>query len=212
MKPSARIRTLIVVIGLAAAAIAGATYAYWSTAMEHVNELEADTVKAGIEETFDQGTAPEGTVTKKVSFRNSGSASAFLRISYAESWTSGTGDEKQLLSNTAGGTEVAEKNWTEFFRDNDNWEKGSDGWYYYRKLLPPGKSTEDILDSVTFPGYSGKYKDYGSADYSLCFRMELLQASDSRSTLNSSEVNEQAGKTVFGRKASVDADGTVTWE
>lgn len=212
MKPSARIKTLIVVAGLAAAVIAGATYAFWSTAMEHVNELGSDTVSAEIKETFDKGAAPDGTVTKKVSFRNSGSASAFLRISYVESWTSGSGDEKQLLSNTSDGTDVAGKTWTEFFRDSKNWEKGSDGWYYYRKLLPPGESTENIMDSVTFPEYTGKYQEYGSADYELYFRMELLQASDSKSTLNSDEVNEQAGSTVFGRKASLDADGTVTWE
>lgn len=212
MKLSAKTRSFIVIAGLAAALMACAVYAYWNASLGHVNELEADSVKAGITETFDQGSTPEGTVTKKVSFSNSGSAAAFLRISYAESWTSGSGDDKHLLSNTADGSDVAGKNWTAFFRDGDSWEKGSDGWYYYKKMLKPGESTENILDSVTFPEYTGKYQEYGSADYELYFRMELLQASDSQSTLNSDEVNGEASKTVFGRTAAVDDEGNVSWK
>lgn len=64
---------------------------------------------------------------------------------------------------------------------------------------------------LTFPDYSGEYKEYEGADYQLYFRMELLQASDSQSTLNSAEVNKNASQTVFGKEATV-AGETVNWK
>ena len=110
------------------------------------------------------------------------------------------------------GKDVATKNWINGFgQSGGNWTDGGDGWYYYNKILKPGAATEDILESVTFPDYSGKYKEYEGADYQLYFRMELLQASDSQSTLNSAEVNKNASQTVFGKEATV-AGETVNWK
>lgn len=212
MKIAERTKLLIAILGLAAITLAGACYAYWSTSMSHLNELKADSVQASINETFRQDSVPEGTVTKKVSFKNEGSAAAFLRIAEVEAWRMEKDGSQMLLSNTVDGRPVATKNWTDAFRDSSLWEKGDDGWYYYKKILAPGKTTEDILASVTFPEYEGAYQDYAKADYMLYFRMELLQASDSRATLNKSEVNAKAGQTVFGRKAVVDGSGTVSWE
>lgn len=212
MKIAERTKLWIVILGLAAMALAGVCYAYWSTSMSHLNQLKADSVQADIQETFRQDSAPDGTVTKKVSFQNNGTAAAFLRVASVESWTAQDNGEKTLLDNTVDGRSVAVKNWTSAFQDSDLWEKGDDGWYYYKRMLQPGESTADILDSVTFPEYEGAYKDYAKADYMLYFRMELLQASDSQATLNKSEVNAKASQTVFGRKATVDGSGAVSWE
>lgn len=203
-------------IGCMALLLTGSSFAYWSGTIEHTNQLQADEMGADIVEEFQAGSKPEGTVSKKVTFQNNSSAAAFLRVSYAETWQKKSGDEKILLNNQVNGMDVAAKNWANGFltADSSLWWKGDDGWLYYKRVLEAGGKTEPVLESVTFPdAYSGVYTEYADAEYQLYFRMELLQASDSAFTLNSTEVNTQASVTVFGKTARISSDGmTVSWK
>lgn len=187
-------------------------YAVWTGKLEHTNELKADKTSARIEEVFEKGSQPSGTVKKEVSFENSSSNAVFLRVSYAETWQKEENGNKILLNNQVDKKDVATKHWqTGFGETSELWTDGGDGWFYYNKILKPGTQTEAILKDVSFPDYSGTYKDYENADYQLYFRMELLQASDSQSTLNQDEVNKKASKTVFGKEAVVSGE-TVSWK
>ena len=198
-------------IGCLMLLLISSTFAYWSGKIEHTNELKADKMNAKIEESFEPS-EPTGTVQKEVSFKNDSSNASFLRVSYAETWEKTEGSEKKLLNNQVDGTDVATKNWKNGFAQNSAlWTDGGDGWFYYNKVLKPGTETEKILESVTFPEYFGEYKDYEDANYQLYFRMELLQESDSQSTLNSEEVNIKASQTVFGKEATVNGT-TVNWK
>lgn len=198
----------VLILALAVACISiGCVWAYWNGTLSHKNELVADSMNASIEETFTQGTPPTGEVSKKVKFKNDSSAAAFLRIAYSECWTSGSGTDAVILSNKVNGTDVATKNF-----DWTDWQNGGDGWYYYKKVLPPGESSSQLLDKVTFPSYTGAYADYADADYQLYFRMELLQASDSPRTLNSDDVNADSTQTVWGKEATIGSGGAVTWQ
>ena len=206
-----RKKLMVFILGCMALLLIGSSLAIWSGKLQQVNELKADTMSAKIEETFVQGSEPTGTVAKQVSFKNDSSCSTFLRVSYAETWETTEGSEQKLLNNQVNGIDVAKKNWLNGFGENsDLWQDGGDGWYYYKRVLQPDAQTETILESVTFPNYTGEYKAYQDADYQLYFRMELLQASDSQSTLNSSEVNKNASQSVFGKTAVVTGD-TVSW-
>lgn len=207
-----KIKIVLLMAGCLALLLIALVFAFWSGKVEHTNVLKADVMKAGIEETFKQGTAPSGTVQKEVSFRNDSSCAAFLRVSCAETWEKTEGESKVLLNNQLNGKDVADKNWANGFGQNsDLWQDGGDGWFYYRKVLKPGSQTEKILESITFPEYTGDYQAYKGADYQLYFRMELLQNSDSQSTLNRNEVNQKATKTVFGKEASVNGEN-VSWK
>lgn len=199
----------VLILALAVACISiGCVWAYWNGTLSHKNELVADTVDASIYETsFEQGTPPSGDVAKEVSFKNTGSAAAFLRIAYSECWTSGSGTDAVILSNKVNDTDVATKNF-----DWSDWQDGGDGWYYYKEVLPPGETSSQLLDKVTFPSYTGVYADYADADYQLYFRMELLQASDSPRTLNSDDVNAASTDTVWGKTANIGSGGAVTWQ
>ena len=206
-----RKKLMVFILGCMALLLIGSSLAIWSGKLQQVNELKADTMSAKIEETFVQGAKPTGTVTKQVSFKNDSSCSTFLRVSYAETWETTEGSEQKLLNNQVNGIDVAKKNWLNGFGENsDLWQDGGDGWYYYKRVLQPDAQTETILESVTFPDYTGEYKAYQDADYQLYFRMELLQASDSQSTLNGSEVNKNSSQSVFGKTAVVTGD-TVSW-
>lgn len=169
-------------------------------------------MKATVTEKYAPST-PDGTVTKEVSFKNDGTTDAFLRVAYVENWQKEDAEGNSvLLSNKANGTDVAVKNWTESF--SGDWQDGKDGWFYYKYVLPSGESTEKILNSVTFPDYRQEsYKSYADADYSLYFKVEMLQASTGDATLNKDKVNKEASKTVFGKSATVDyVYKTVTWK
>lgn len=207
-----RIKLIVFMMGCLTLLLISSSFAFWSGKIEHNNELKAGTMNAKIEETFEQGTEPSGTVIKEVAFKNDSSCAAFLRVAYAESWEKVEGEGKVLLNNQLNGTDVAIKNWKNgFAQDSELWQDGGDGWFYYKKILNPGCQSENVLESVTFPEYTGDYQDYKNADYQLYFRMELLQVSNSQSTLNSDEVNQKASKTVFGKKAIV-SDEMVSWK
>lgn len=187
----------------------GTVSALWAEEIVHENKLVADEVKGSIVENF-PSPSMTGDVTKEVSFTNSGTAAAFLRVAYSETWTKKSGSDDVMLNNSVNGTDVATKNWST--AKNADWVDGGDGWLYYKKLLNPGETTEKILQSVSFPDYTqDDYKAYKDADYQLYFRMELLQASDSHATLNKDKVNEDSTSTVFGKKATVSGTN-VTWE
>lgn len=205
-------KKLWMILGLSALIVAGTTLAIWHQNIQKTNHLKADSMKATVTEKYTPST-PDSTVTKEVSFKNDGTTDAFLRVAYVENWQKEDAEGNSvLLSNKANGTEVAVKNWTKSF--SDYWQDGKDGWFYYKYVLQSGESTEKILNSVTFPDYRQEaYKSYADADYSLYFKVEMLQASTGDATLNKDKVNEEASKTVFGKSATVDyVYKTVTWK
>lgn len=205
-------KKLWMILGLSALIVAGTTLAIWHQNIQKTNNLKADSMKATVTEKYTPST-PDSTVTKEVSFKNDGTTDAFLRVAYVENWQKEDAEGNSvLLSNKANGTEVAVKNWTKSF--SDYWQDGKDGWFYYKYVLQSGESTEKILNSVTFPDYRQEaYKSYADADYSLHFKVEMLQASTGDATLNKDKVNEEASKTVFGKSATVDyVYKTVTWK
>lgn len=193
-------KKLIGLASLAVLLIIGVTYAWQKWEVDLQNVLTPHNTGVTVDETFTPGNA-EGSVTKKVRFTNNGTSNVFLRITFAETWKKG----EEILPNQEG---IANKQWTGFF-GNDNWVKGSDGWYYYKKVLPPKSSTSDILDSVIFD-YSS-YPEYREASYELYFQAEICQASTQSTAQNYNEVNEKATKALFGVCGQVVNENEVSW-
>lgn len=177
----------------------GAAWAWNTHRAQQVNQLESRTVSVTVEENFPvKYVEAEATKDKAVTVRNTGSAAAFVRVSYAEYWTT---DTEQL----AGATNV-KQSWTSDW--TSDFERHDDGWYYYKKVLPAGKSVQ-VLKSVTFPA-----SVTAGASYHLDFQVETVQVSDE------AEVNTDATGKLFGRTAKVTdmtpsygavTGGTVTW-
>lgn len=198
---------------LAAAAI-GTTFAWQTWDLSVTNELRSHTTTVEVKEDFQ----PEQGV-KKVQFRNTGSSSVFLRVSYTEYWEKveekedGTLVSEYLLSNKVNGTEMATKHWTQYWvgGKNSQWIDGGDGWYYYTEVLKSGESTNLILESVTFENIANDNKEYLDANYKLYFKAEVVQCSDGSNTLNSAEVNKDATSSLFGKEATVTGEH-VEWK
>lgn len=189
--------TGILALILIGAASFGAVQAWNTHTATQVNQLESRTVSATIQENFpDEKVTAGATKTKSVAVENTGTAAAFVRVCVAEYWTT---DTEQLL-----GVDEVTKNWSTAWSDFEL----HGGWYYYKKVLPAGKSVQ-VLDSVTFPANVPN-----GASYHLDFRVETVQVS------SEAAVNKDATKTLFGRTGTVSGmttlhgavtGGNVTW-
>lgn len=177
----------------------GAAWAWNTHRAQQVNQLESRTVSVAVAEEFPSNRVEKGTTKKKtVTVQNTGNAAAFVRVSYAEYWTT---DTEQL----AGATNV-KQNWTTDWKND--FKRHDDGWYYYKKVLPAGGNVQ-VLESVTFPA-----SVTAGASYHLDFQVETVQVSDEAA------VNTDATGKLFGRTAEVTdmttsygavTGGTVTW-
>lgn len=178
----------------------GGTYSWNQHEAEVENVLQSRNAGVNIVEEFPDSTVTAGvTKEKKVHVKNTGTAAVFLRVAWSERWET---EEEILITQ-----ELPDKNWTSSW--GEDWVKGNDGWYYYEKILPAGGTTEDFLESVTFPAAC-----QAGASYQLEFLAEIVQASDEEA------VNTAATQEIFGwpgkitnmttQKGAV-TGGTVNW-
>lgn len=86
------------------------------------------------------------TIPKTVRFSNNGSVSCYIRASVEFS----NSDFNAAIQNTANaGNAVTPV--------GGDWEKGSDGWYYYKKPVEPGRETGILFNRVVFAALDTKY-------------------------------------------------------
>lgn len=185
----------------------GSTSAVIRHQIDLKNEISADTVVVEVEEDLADDNQSDWTKPKKVSFKNSGSADVFLRVAYSESWSTagGANGEKELLSNKMPGSDsdVASK-----VVSGENWELREDGWYYYKKVLPAGSTTESFMEQVDFSNIDSLEESlkntYKNAEYEIHFQAEAVQASDEW------KVSEDAAAALFDKDISAAVNDGAT--
>lgn len=82
---------------------------------------------------------PGAEITKIAEVKNTGSSDAFVRVAVKKSITLAKG----VKGDPDPGLLHIELN-------RSAWKDGGDGYYYYMKVLAPGKTTEPLFASVTF--------------------------------------------------------------
>jgi alternate signal-mediated exported protein len=197
--------------------VTGLSWARFSSESNVKNEFKTPIINADIQES-NEGNTYNGWINeginwgadmgKFVRFANNGTGSIVIRASYAQNWSIDNDGEIALLSNYFLNEglylPVASPNWTaQGFLNPNLWYLGDDGWYYYRYVLGPGESTDDIIDYVSFA--SDAEIIYGEASYNLIFSVESCQYS-----LNSDNENELAAWTTFGMTYT-ELGGLLTW-
>ena len=205
-------RTLLGVAGLLMITAIGlsATYAWTHHEVEQPNNFHSHTTSVTIDEKTDgklevyHGAEEQ----KEVKFTNAGTSAVFLRVAWAETWNKAATQTPEALLPSVDGYAV--KTWTSSWQND--WEKGTDGWYYYKLVLPQGGSTADVLSKVSFDSLLPL--EYERSTYELYFVAEVVQLSDEAA------VNTAATQLVFGRTATLSnttqsngaiTSGTVTW-
>lgn len=177
--------------------VIGGTFAYYYSEVIIPNQFKAMTYNVQIEEEFYNNWG-----TKRVFIVNHEETNApvVLRVNFNESWRKEIDGEKVSLDNNVNGINVVNKNWASEF--TDNFIKGEDGWYYYKKILNAQESVQ-LLESIDLNEEliktSPYYDDYKTYDYELSFNFESIQASSS------------AVKEIWNKEIIIDGDN-VEWE
>lgn len=112
----------------------------WFTDSDQVtNNFNLATIDIDTEEDFAPSDNWNGSEHKKiVKVKNNSTADALIRISINPRWV----DENE--NPWAGDISFIQLN----FSNSNKWVNGNDGYYYYNEIVPKGKSTADILNSV----------------------------------------------------------------
>ena len=172
-------------------------YSFYQTNYIIPNKFKAATYNVVLEEEF-----YDEFGTKKVWIANNetGNANVVLRINYDESFSKTVDNERLTLSNIVNNQNVVDKVWTDDFLND--FEKGNDGWYYYKKILKPTEKVQ-ILESISLNENliltSPYYQEYKSYDYNLSFNFESIQAT------------KNAVKEIWDKDITINNDN-VDWE
>lgn len=164
----------IVLAGGICAVGISSTWAVYHDSTTIPNKLSTGETAVAISENFDPRSTflPGETVVKEPYFINTGTVDLALRVQVKEEWKV-IGDERENLE-----TENVLKEWTDSW-END-WVKGAEGQYYYKKILKSKAKTDKILNSVTLSSdVSNDFHepDYSGAQYYLSFEAEAVPAS-----------------------------------
>ena len=162
----------------------GGTVAYYYSQVVVPNRFQAMTYSIKIREEFNNEFG-----TKRVYIDNfeETNTPVVLRVSYNEYWTNDAGTILNSLD--LAGNSYVTKNWTNAFLND--FTLGSDGWYYYKKVLKPETSVQ-LLESVAQDNSPG-----ADTKYHLDFNYEAIQAT------------EEAVLDIWGRNITISGDDVV---
>ncbi len=96
-----------------------------------------------------------------------------------------------FISHYNGEDETITFNWDENF--SNNFVKGSDGWYYYKKVFNPG-DTINILNSIT-----NNYGELDDEEYHFNFYYEVLK------------IDEDLINELWNATYTIDSEENITW-
>lgn len=140
-RPLALLLALILVVGAAA----GGTVAWLTqTTQTENNNFSYGTVSCRINETFENNTKSNVTVT------NTGNTPAYIRAACIVNWVDAQGN---IVANVPADYTYS------LSIPVDGWIAGSDGYYYYNGVVDPDATTTgSLLTCTSSPSADGKYK------------------------------------------------------
>lgn len=126
---------VIAIVAILCAIISAVTMAYVYTKTNEVkNTFTGTTAGVEIEEEFD------GKVKSNVAVKNNGDIPSYIRATVVVTWMSD--DEERV---TARQPQV-DVDYTVTYAENTDWQKGADGYWYYKIPVAPNSSTENLID------------------------------------------------------------------
>jgi len=131
---------IIAVVAILCSIIACATIAFVFTSTKPLENTFTDAyVACDVLETFD------GTTKTDVTIKNTGEVQSYIRAKVVVTWMSADKTKVTALK------PVDDTDYVITYADEinaaTNWEKGSDGYWYYKLPVNVGKETEELIDS-----------------------------------------------------------------
>jgi len=180
----------------------GTTLAFYSGGGNLKNDLGTKESSVYLEEEFSPNDKwlPGETKEKEVKFGNDGEKDQVIRFKVELQWLN-----KSNGTWTPAASNPVKINYAASLTANwDNSFLGSDGWYYYKKVLPAGGSTPVVMESVTFSpelanAINDEYlDDFTSTTYRITVYMEGV------------DVNTDVTKAAW-TKNFTESGGNLTW-
>lgn len=137
---------------LACAAVSGSLAWLISAPGPVVNEFIPGEVTIQVDETFD------GSTKQNVRIKNTGNVPAYIRVALVPAWVD---DEGNIAAKPASLEQLDNDCNIAWGKDGngyeDDWFIGSDGFYYCKTVIEPGKSTPILIKSCTVKGEEHEY-------------------------------------------------------
>lgn len=126
--------TVILSVILAVSAVVGVTYGIMSDTTDSItNVFDSGEVGCRVDETFD------GDVKKDVKITNTKDVDVYIRAYVVVTWKNDAGEVYPV-------TPVAGTDYTISWGSTSYWDRTtSDGYYYHKKPVSPGKSTNNLI-------------------------------------------------------------------
>lgn len=163
---------MVVPTGIASKAYASVSEAISKLIMVEdsiINNFAAG-IKITVDEEFEEPKDWEGEQTKKiVTIPNQGTTPAFIRVAIVPRWE----DENNNPWPGDVSSDVVKITYTE----NTKWVNGSDGYYYYNKIVPGGGKTESIIEAVELDTSKIDKEKYKGKSLIVDVKAEAVEAS-----------------------------------
>lgn len=191
-KEKNQIKKLLILMGISIFTILGGTLAYFTTGDNIQNIFTSAKYGAQIVENFQSpdNWTPGTTTSKEITVKNTGNINMAVRASYEERWVNAKGTEISLKD--------SENHVASIIHFNSEWEKNSDGYYYYGTKnnltkLKPNATSSSFISGVTFNQdikaslnksvsadgktitYESTKNGYDGAKYYLTIKIETIQ-------------------------------------
>ena len=165
------------------------TISFYSNSAEFNNKFKTSAYDIEIEEEFYNEWG-----VKKVSFINNDSTDVFIRVNFNELWLDFEGN---ILNNKLNNKDIVNKVWTTSWKYD--FEKGSDGWYYYKKIFKNGDKVQVLkqiyVNQQVLVEGTDEYDKYALSTYKLDFNYEAIQA-DSKAVKEVWGITPEIGETI----------------
>lgn len=183
-----KVWTSLLIIGMALAAIAGGTLAWFTDqASTGDNIFTAGTLEIEADESWEyedtgvENWNPGDCTDKEVTVRITGTKRAYLRMQFNDGWYENTGDEEEpnwvpwVPNDPPGVDPIVKKLDGALFPDDiDTWVKLGD-WYYYIGIGDPATNeTIKVISQVCLDGTSAGNQFQGK-QYRLGFQFQAIQ-------------------------------------
>ncbi len=168
---------ILSVLAICIAIVAAGSLAYFTSEGTAHNVITSGGVKIAVQEWADEakttpfedltGVMPNTAVTKIAEVKNTGASDAWVRVLITKNIElSGDGE--------------VDPDMIELGLNTTDWTLGTDGYYYYNKVLKPGETTEPVLSTVTFKSTMGN--EYQNATVTVDVSAQAVQTANNGTT------------------------------
>lgn len=167
--------SVVAILAIFLAIMSAGTWAYFTAEEQVHNVITTGGVDITLQEWADEakttpfedlsGIMPGRQVTKIPEVVNSGEHPVFVRVQI----------DKSILQAEGAAEDEADLSLVQLDINTTDWIE-QDGYYYYKKILQPGETTEPLFTSVTFDASMGN--QFQSSDITVSVKAQAVQAAN----------------------------------